>query len=87
MTGAGELPAPGFIDRGNAVWQIISIIVVIMVLACVFVFRRKELPVEELARRLGVTEDQLRDVRVEYLEAFVPKRSGEVGVCRFQTTS
>lgn len=57
-------------------WQIISIIVVITVLAWLLVFRRKELPVEELTRRLEVTEEQLRDVRVEYLEAFVRKRSG-----------
>jgi retron-type reverse transcriptase len=70
------MPTPDFIQRGNAVWQIIAIVVLLIVIAVVLVFRRKELSVEELAKRLGVPEEQLREARVEYKEAFVRKRSG-----------
>lgn len=58
-------------------WQLISSLVVLLIVTALFlVFRRKELSVEELARRLGVTEEELREARVEYKEAFVRKRSG-----------
>jgi RNA-directed DNA polymerase len=36
-----------------------------------------ELPVAELARRLGMKEDELRRIEPAYREFFIPKRSGE----------
>jgi retron-type reverse transcriptase len=70
------MPTPDFVDWTNAVWEIISIVVITLLITFFLVFRRKELPVAELATRLGVTEEQLRETHVTYKEAFVRKRTG-----------
>ncbi len=55
----------------------LSVVVAVLILiASILVFRRKELPVEELARRLGITEDQLHETSISYKETFIRKRSG-----------
>ncbi len=57
-------------------WPQVLIVAVLLLAVCILVFRRKELSVEELAKRLGVTEDQLRSTNLDYKETFVRKRSG-----------
>lgn len=57
-------------------WELFVVVVVLILVVCFLAFRRKEHSVEELAKRLGVTEDQLRETSIGYKETFIRKRSG-----------
>lgn len=57
-------------------WELYVVVAVLILVACFLVFRRTELPVAELAKRLGVTESELRETNIGYKETFVRKRSG-----------
>lgn len=56
-------------------WELCLVVAVLILVACILIFRREELSVEELAKRLGVTEDQLRETNIGYKEIFIRKRS------------
>lgn len=57
-------------------WELYVLVAFLILVACIVVFRKKELSVEELARRLEVSEEQLREASIGYKETFVRKRSG-----------